>query len=66
MRIKMRNTESGTHPTATATGSFHFLRGHEYDVPEDLGRPWVAKGIAEEVQAPVKAGAKGAQMEEAE
>ena len=51
MRVKMNNTESGLHPDFNDIGQYHCLKGHEYDVPDDLAQAWVAQGIATKVTA---------------
>lgn len=49
MRIKMLDSES----TRVEGGrAFHFLAGHEYDLPDKTARAWIDKRIAEPVSAP--------------
>ena len=65
-KVKMLNTETGRYPGFGPTGQFHLLKGHEYEVPEDLGEAWVRQGQAEAVAppAPVKTTKKKATTEE--
>lgn len=46
IRCKMNETQSGRHAGFTATGQFHCLFGHEYDVPADLAEHWLRDGVA--------------------
>jgi hypothetical protein len=53
MKVKMRNTETGSYPDfGTANDQYHCKMGHEYEVPDALGEAWVRKGIATKVRVP--------------
>lgn len=54
MKVKMLRTESGRHPEYGTTGQYHCLTGHEYEVPDELGKAWVKGGVATKVRAPKK------------
>lgn len=64
MKVKMNNTETGQYPgmrkhTGMDNDGYHCLVGHEYDIPDALGKAWVSKGIAKKVKtATTKATAK--------
>lgn len=49
-KVKMLATESGRYEGWTESGGYHCLTGHEYDVPADLAKAWIAQGIAEPVK----------------
>lgn len=43
MRVTMLKTETGRWPGYLPDASgYHCLKGHTYDVPDALGRAWVA------------------------
>jgi len=45
-RVKMLQGETGRHPGFGGNHQYHCRGGHEYDVPADLAKAWIAKGIA--------------------
>lgn len=51
MKVRMLNTETGRYPGFGPTGQYHLYKGHEYEVPEDLGEAWVRQGQAAAVEA---------------
>jgi hypothetical protein len=44
----MLMTETGRHPKLP---QYHCLVGHEYDVPDDLAKAWIAKRVADPAAA---------------